>query len=260
MNPPVDEDYVFNFKFSKWVGLYQILDPTARQLYDHNVYHIIVIIFSVFIFGISAMCPIGLYYLTNDAIAFSYYIGSIEQFLFAVFKILSIVYYSNELWKCITNTSFKTMSYGLHSRIIFKRWQKYTMRVAMLYIVLVCFILLIWMLNPFMFNTTTVSVKNLDSSYSIYRMNIFNIYVPISDVVYNRYFILFYIIDFIILILFFIFTTIYDICMIMICCTLLCQLETINDSLRTLGHNNKCSARYFSEYIIYFIYIYIHIL
>lgn len=252
MNTPVDEDYVFNFKLSKWVGLYQILDPTAAKLYDHNVYHIIVIIFSVYICSISAMCPICLYYLTNDAIAFSFYFGSVEQFLFAVFKILRVVYHSKDLWKCITNTSFKTMSYGRHSRIIFERWQAYSTKIAISYTVLVCVVLLIWMSNPFVFNTTMISVKNLDSSYSNYRLNIFNVSAPISDRVYNRYFILFYIMDFIILIAYLFFITIYDICMVMICCALSCQLETINESLRTLGHNNTRSVEYFSEYAIRF--------
>lgn len=98
---------------------------------------------------------------------------------------------------------------------------------------------IIWTFIPFIFSKTTFSVKILDGSYNVYRMNIFNVYVPVSDEFYNKYFILFYIFDFITVNFYFAFTMTFDIYMIMTCYTFVYQLDTINDSITTLGHNNK---------------------
>lgn len=247
MNPPIDENYVFNFRLSKFIGLYQILNPCTKKYYNQNVYHIIIILLSVYIFSISILSPIGLYNLINDAIPFAFYMGTIEQFFFSIYKVLNIVYYSNVLWKCMINTNNKFMSCGLNNRNIFNYWQNYSAKMALIYIIMICFIILIWASCPLIFNKTIVTVRNLDGSYSIFKINIFNVYVPISDEVYNKYFTIFYIIEFIALILFITFSTIYDIFMIMICYTFVCQLEMINDGLKKLMHN-KSSAGSISEY------------
>lgn len=105
-----NDDYIFNFKLSKLIGLYQILDPSTTKFYNQNVYHILFVVFSIYMVSISTMLPIGLYYSMNDVIAFAFYMGSLEQFLFCTYRVLNVVYYSKNLWKCIINTSNKYLN------------------------------------------------------------------------------------------------------------------------------------------------------
>lgn len=249
MNPLINDDYVFNIELSKFIGLYQILDPSTVKFYNYNVFHIIITFASVFILSISLLCPIGFYSLMNDVIAFTFYLGVVEQFLISIYKALHIVYHSNDLWKIILNTSYTLFSYAFYNRNIFKYWQKRSLNITVLYITAVSFNLLIWMVIPFIFNNTLISVKNLDNSYSYYRLNLFNMYLPISAELYNKYFIVFYFIDSAALVLYLICSMIHDIFKIMTCYTLVCQLETVNDGFQSLGQNNRTySDKNFSKY------------
>lgn len=252
MEYPIDEDHVFNFKLCNSFGLYQILNPNTVKLYNHNAYHVIVVVICVYMF--SSMIPsiICIRNFMNDTIEFTYYIGLIEQILFVIYKMLNIVYYSNDIWKFIANTRFETMSSGLYDINIFKHWQKHSVNIAITYVIMFGLIVVIWTLNPFIFNTSKVSLKNADNSYNYYRLNIYNIYLPVSDELYNKYFIVFFIIDLTVAILFSICAFIYDIYMVMACYTLICQLEIINDGLRTLGHKHKYSAEHYREYTFFF--------
>lgn len=249
MNHLINDDYVFNIKLSKYIGLYQILDPSTVKFYNCNVFRIFIIFASVFILSISLLCPMGFYHLMNDVIAFTFYLGVVEQFLISVYKALHIVYYSSDLWKIILNTSYALFSYAFYNRNIFKYWQKHSLNVIVLYIMAICFNLVIWTITPFIFNNTLISVKNLDNSYSYYRLNILNVYLPIPAELYNIYFNVFYIMDSTILVSYLICTTIHDIFKIMTCYTLVCQLETVNDGFQTLGENNRMySDKNFGKY------------
>lgn len=247
MEPKCDEEYIFNLKLARLVGINRILDPNTTKLFGYNAMHIIIVFFVLFVSTSSMLCPIGLYYLTNDVTAFIFYLGCVINLLLSCYKIINVLYYSEDLWKCIEITSIKFISYKGNNMSIMKNWRLRSIRVSYICFTIVFAAWFCWSLSPCAFKKTTIKIKNLDGSYNYYRMNIFNIYLLVSDETYNNHFNIFYFIEIINGVCFFYFTIIYDILMITMCFAISCQLEAIYKSFKFLGYN--CSKRkYLSTY------------
>lgn len=236
MDPTKENDYVFNFKLARLMGLYQILDPTTTTLCGYNIYHITMAVFSLYLYFMSSLCPISLYYLMNDIIAFAFYVGTTLNYLYSCFKIKIFVNRSKDIWNFIDVTSFNFMSYQHYNREIFTNWRTICIRTSYMYIVLVLFVLLCWSVSPFMFNNTLVKIRNLDGSFSKYQINVINSFVMLSDETYNRHLVLFYFVELTTGVFFIYFTAVFDILVIMMCLALCCQLEAISSAVQSLGY------------------------
>lgn len=236
MDATKENEYIFNLKLSKLMGLYQILDPNTIRIFGHNVYHIGLVFVSLYMMAISMLCPIGLFYLMNDINAFVFYLGCIQNYVFSCYKIINLLYYSNDIWKCTDISSVKFLSYRYYNRSIFKNWQTRSIRLSNIYVSLSVIATLFWLIISKSLSKNIVTIKNLDGSFSKYRMNIFNLYLIASDETYNRYFNAFYLIESIIGVAFLYFSILFDVLMVMMCFSLSCQLETICDAIKSLGY------------------------
>lgn len=237
MDTTKENEYVFNFKLARLMGLYQILDPTTITLCGYNVYHIIMAVFKLYLYFMSLLGPISLYYLTNDVIAFTFYVGTVQNYIYSCFKIIMFVNRSKDIWNLIDVTSFNFMSYRHYNRNIFTNWRTICIWTSYMYIILVFFVLLCWSASPFVFSNTIVQIKNIDGSYSKYQINVINSFVMLSDETYNKHLALFYCVELTAGVLFMYFTTIFDIFVIMICFALCCQMEAISSAVQSLGYN-----------------------
>lgn len=74
---------------------------------------------------------------------------------------------------------------------LFERWRKRSTKVTVMYVIMFGLVVITSMLNPFIFDTSRVSFKNADNSYNYYRLNVYSIHSPVSDELYNKYFIAF---------------------------------------------------------------------
>lgn len=231
-----ENEHIFNFKLARLVGLYQILDPTTFTLFGYNGYHILMGLFSLYLYFMSSLCPISLYYLMNDVIAFTFYVGCVENYLFSCYKIIIIVHHSKDIWNCIDVTSFNFMSYRHYDRRIFVNWRTICVRTSRMYIILVFFVLLCWAVSPFVFNDTLVKIKNTNGSYNNYQINVINSFVMLSDETYNKHVAVFYCVELLAGFLFIYFTTIFDVLVIMMCLALSCQLDAISHTVQSLGY------------------------
>lgn len=247
MDPTKDNEYIFNLKLSKLMGLYQILDPNTIRIFGFNVYHIGIVFISLYMMAISMWCSISLYYLTNDINAFVFYFGCVQNYMFSCYKIIQILYYSKDIWKCIDITSVRFLSYQYYDKSIFKNWQTRSIRISKRYVSLSSIAMLFWIIISKALSKNIITIKNLDGSLSKYRMNIFNLYLIASDETYNRHFNLLYLIELVIAIAFLYFSLLFDVLMIMMCFSISCQLETICDAMKSLGH--RCSKNVLSTYI-----------
>lgn len=248
MDASKQNQYVFNLKLVEFLGLRQILDPETAKFYGYNVLHIIIAVFSVYILSITMLCPFGFYYFMNDVDAFIFYMGCIENYSFSVYKIMNIVYYSKDLWKCMNNTNFNLMVYKHYDISIFEMWRKRSLRVSFIYVVIAFIGMVSWISVPLVFSKTMVTIKNLDGSYSRFRINISNMYLIVSDETYNKHLNVFYVVEVIVFVAFYYFSLIFDICMVIICFAILCQLDIICNTIQSLGYkirsNNNCSSMY----------------
>lgn len=245
----LEKNYIFSLTLTKLVGLYQILDPDTCKMYGFNTYHVGIYVFSLYLFVISLLGLVGLYYSMNDWVAFVLNLGFPENFLFAIYKVIHIVHYSKDMWKLLGVSRFDLFSCGRYNRHIFEKWQRFCTRVTYAYVIILFFCMLIWTLVPCIFNSNTIMIKNRDGSFSEYRMNIINQYLIVSDVTYNKHYNAFYCIEIVILCSFLYITMIYDILVVIMFFALSYQLETISDAVQNLGYRR--STDNISTYITY---------
>lgn len=247
MNPTEDNQYVIDLKLLKYLGLYQILDPNTKEVYGCNIYHFISIFIALPLIAVSLLCPFGLYNLLNDITASLLYFGSVNNYLFSCYKMYNIAKHAKDIWACIDVTRRDFMLYRAYNRNVFNYWQKHTLRVMYSYLCVVLPPVLIWYLSPCVFRNTTVAYKNMDGTYSKYRMNIINLYMIVSTETYNRNFYKFYFFELAIYSGFYYFSLLYDILVGMLSFALSCQLETISDGIHSLGYESQIDN--FGKYV-----------
>lgn len=239
MNPTEDNQYVIDIKLLKYLGVYQILEPNTKKICGYNAHHIVSVFIGLPMIIVTMLCPFGLYNLLNDITAFILYLGSVNNYLFSCYKMFSIAKHSKEIWACIDVTRRDFMRYRNYNRNVFNYWQKYTLRVMYSYLSVVLPPVLVWFLSPCVLRNTTVAYRNMDGTYSKYRMNIINLYLVVSAETYNRNFYKFYFLELTTYCGFYYFSVLFDILMGMLCFALSCQLETIADGIHSLGYASR---------------------
>lgn len=232
---------ILNLKLSKLVGLYQILDPNTGKMFGYNVYRVIVVLFSLTLFGVATFFPMSLYYLKNDVMAFTFNLGCSQNLAFCSYKMILILYHTGDIWECIEVTGLEFIAYEKYDRNVFNDWRGISWRITRVYIVFCVLVTVVFILDPLVFNTAMVTIKNIDGSFSNYRNNVLNTYMSlITDETYNnRYFYVFFATDTITVISFVYCSMVFDIIMLVICCALSCHLETISNAIGSLGHERS---------------------
>lgn len=234
MDPTDGQRYEINMQLAKCLGLYRILNPNTTKIFGHNVYHIVIVILGLFICTISIFYPICFYNLTKNVSAFPFFLGCLSSYMLSFYKIIIIVYYSDDIWKCIEVISLDSMSYKHYNRKIFEKWRIRSVNVSYVYVLIIFSILLSWCFSPYAYYKKMEALRNYDSPYSGYLMNIFNLYSSILDQLYNDHFSILYIAEINILVFFLYFSTTFDMFMVFMCFAMSCQLETICDGIESL--------------------------
>lgn len=244
MDTTDENQYVFNLNLLKRLGVYQILNPETRNIFGYNVYHVVSVFIALPMLVVSILCPFGLYHLLNDITAFILYFGSVNNYLFSCYKMYIIVIHSKDIWDCVDVTRRDFMSYQKYDATVFNNWQNRIVRVMYTYLCVVSLPILIWFMSPCILQNTTVSYRNLDGTYSTYRMNIINLYLIVSSETYNSYFYVFYLVELTIYVGFYFFSILFDILLGVLCFALSCQLETISDGIHSLGYGSSIGCHY----------------
>lgn len=241
MDATKENQYIFNWKLAKYMGIYQILNPETVKIFGYNVYHVFAFFGVLCLSSISMLCPFGMVQLIKEENFFTFYLGCVINLLFSCYKMIIIAYHSKDIWDCIDVTSLNLLSYHHYDRNIFRNWRKRSIRTSYISIVSTMLAFCFWILSPIVFHNTIMTIKHDDGSSSNYRMNIFNMYIFASDVTYNKYFNTFFFIEIILAVWYFYFTIIFEVLMVMMCSALSCQLETISSRINLLGHD-ICSS------------------
>lgn len=237
---------IFNIGLARLISLYQHLNPHSTKIRGYTVYHITNICIGFFMITVSMLGPFGLYHLMNDVIAFIFYLGCIINLPFSCYKIFIIIYYAKDLWICCEIGSYNFLSYQKYNKHILKTWRRKSTIISSALTTMAIMAIIIWTTTPYIFNKIIVTIKNIDGSYSKYRMNIFNLYFIVSAETYNKYFNEFYVLETIMGVFYMYFTIVFDILMIFMCFAICSQLETISDGMKSLGHNRTMDN--FSKY------------
>lgn len=250
MDPSINEgrQFIFNLNFTKVVYLYQILKPNnATKIFGYKISHIVISSIALPMLIVSMLSPIGLYHVFSDLIVFTVYFGFVNNFLFSCYKMMNILYYSKDLWKCLDAIRSNFTSYQQYNRNIFTKWQKRFSRVIYTYATIYSIVLFIWIFSPYVFDAVAFTDINEDSPNNKTRSNIFNVYLVASGETYNKYFFIFYLIETMLSFGYVYYSILFDIVITVVCFGLSCRLEAVSDAIQSLGHakplTNNLSTR-----------------
>lgn len=235
--PKTDPDrYIVNLKLAAYTGLYQIVNPDSPTVFGRNVYQVCVALYSVYVTVILASIPVGLYHWTNDTAQFVMGLVLLNNYFFSVFKIVMVMRNARKIWDCVEVTRVDFMSrYGKYDRAPLTGCLRLTSKITKVY-TLFCYVLLVaWFLVPFGLKNTFMVIKQRDGTYWKYRVNVHNLYVPISAESYNENINYLYVLEVVFGYCYIAFTVIFDTFIVSMCLAIASQMETVNNAFTTLG-------------------------
>jgi len=240
------ERHVFNWKLAKLLGLYHVLGPSTLKICGFNIHpkYLFAVVLTPITVGTFVMSLIGIYYLMNDVVLFSFNVVLVTNVFLFCYKIISVLYYSNKIWKCFEISSSHFLSYQNYDRNIFEYWRRRTFRsfreTSMVFAVYIC-PYFVWSFSPCIFNNIYITVRQLDGFNDKFRLNIFNIYPVVSSETYNNNFEIFYCTEFIVHFIYMFISLVFDVFLVMMSYAICCQFETVCNGIEVLGqqpHSN----------------------
>jgi len=230
---------IFNIKLAKLTSLYQILNPGTVKYWGRNVYHIIVACFTLYVFAATVTLFISALHCSTYNLFLSMdYNWKFLCWLYAVYKICIIVFYSNDLWNCLSIARYDFTSFSNRYRHILDCWRNRVVLILILYLIL-CYVgVLVFSLFPLSLSENKLPVKNLVGLIGNYRQNIINLYLIVSDETYNAHFYEFYIVEVLSTFLVLQSFLIFDNIMVTLCLSLCCHMQIINSAFESVGYKS----------------------
>jgi len=246
-----EKNHIFNIRLAKLICLYQLLNPGTITFLGRNVYQIFVAFFVLYLAVISvAMFVDCLRLWTYDtSVSILDLLLAINSF-YACYKMSLIIYNSNDIWDCLSTTSYGFTSSSFRKRtghVLMDRWRAhsnwYTTSLAVAY----CLSTVFYIRCHLVFGDPIRPIRNFDGTIGNYRWNVLNLSILTSDLTYNEYYNTFFVIEALYIILIAIFYLIFDILLLTMCLATCCQLKLIEDAFKSV--NNKSLIDPFSSEI-----------
>ncbi|XP_050057787.1 uncharacterized protein LOC126550395 isoform X2 [Aphis gossypii] len=247
-----ENNYVFNIRLARRIGLYQILDSKTIKYRGKNVYHIFIAFIALYwcviliVFSVSSV-----HYWTNNMTISIDYFWKAENTLFIIYKMWIVIYHSNDIWNCLSITWYGfTSSFSFQKRHILDRWRKRSMSFSTLFAFTYFFGLTIFVGLTQIFRNDTTPVKNRDGSVGYYRQNIMNFYIIVSDETYNTYYNTFFFAEALLTVSLATFFLLFDILLVTLCFAICGQMEMIKSDFESVGHKSIRGPRSPIDYTV----------
>lgn len=236
---------ILNVKLSKILGLYQILDPKSPKIFGYNVYQIIGMILLMIEAVLLSLSATGIYYWMSSLTYMIPLLGYSTCVLCTCYKMWILFQQPEQLRNCIEVACDDFMMNGHYGSVLHQRIQKKTAWITSSYVILGLMILFIYIVTPYIFNENYVLLKGLNGEEHEYHLSVFNLYFPVSNEEYNKYFVFFHVFELIFGLIWVIYSHVFDLFAITMCYAISVQLKTINIAFATLGQK---MIEYHSEY------------
>ncbi|XP_060879091.1 odorant receptor 46a-like [Metopolophium dirhodum] len=242
-------NHVFNIKLTKFIGLYQMLDPGSLKYRGRNVYHISAACILLFMCLNSVLLNVsGLYYWTDNMSISVDCFWKAEILVYLVYKMWIVVHHSNDIWDCLSITRYDFTSFSLRNRHILDRWRGRSVWLTTMCAILYSGFSAIYLGSTLAFRNNILPIKNHDGSVGFYRQNVMNLYLFVSDETYNANYNTFYIVEALYLAMMIISFIIFDIVLITLCIALCCQMQMICSAFKSVGHKSLCDSHSSIDY------------
>lgn len=256
------DKYILDIKLAAYTGLYQLIYPSSgtRTILGYNVYHVSVLAYVSFVAVMLALIPVGLYRCRADDITGQLVMGLIllGNYSFSIYKVIVVMRNSRRIWDCVkvTRIDFLVCHGGYRTDVV-KTCLTRSARITYAYSVCCYSVLLLWYTTPFILRNSHITVKYRDGTYRDYRVNVHNLYVPVSSVTYNEYFLYFYVLDVAFGLCYIAFSVMFGNFVVSTCLAISSQIEMVGEAFQSLGHKlqtTSTTGRYKARHIIYALY------
>lgn len=251
MNTGNEEKFIFNTAVAKIIGFYHLLNPETIKYRGFNIFHIIIVAFFVFYSSpiIMVMYFNSFYYWANNPTTSLVYLLNTTNCTFLSYKMVVIIYHSENIWNCMEITRFDFLSYKFYNKSILEKWRTISIKITTIYSTMIFLGFSCYILSPLLFTDSYYSIKNHDGSISNYRLSVFNLYSLLSSETLNKYFILFYSIEVLDSCAYGIVFILFDIILVTLCLAITCQLQMISRAFESIGHKSNIhpSSKYHTK-------------
>ncbi|XP_060876929.1 uncharacterized protein LOC132949860 [Metopolophium dirhodum] len=235
-----DRNHVFNITLAKLMGLYQTLDPGSFKICrGQSVYHVVAafIALCLCVFGILLNVS-GVYYWTdNMPLSIDYHWKAFVS-LYLFYQTCIVIYYSDDIWNCLSITCYGFTSNSLRDRHILDRWREQSVLITTILLVTNITSLIIYFVSTLALSNDMLLIKNRDGSVSSYRQNLFNLYLFAPDETYNAHYYTFYLVEGSYLVSLSMALCVFDILLVTLCLAISCQMEMICTAFESVGHKS----------------------
>lgn len=220
---------IVNSQTLKYIGVFKFLNPQSPKIYDINIYKLIAKIELLFSTLSLILTTFSIYYSSYDmnlCVPYIFYFVSIfEKSLFQYY----IIKYSDNIWDFmhVINKNFIVFNNPIKEPFSTEPSKyKIAMRTT-LYIWV--FVSITWIFTPLVQQKNYRVIHFRNNIYN-YHYSVFNFIIPITDKIYNEYFIIIYVIEAIVMICFIHMAILYDSIVITSCISIEYQLQRIANS------------------------------
>jgi len=234
-----DQNHVFNVTLAKLIGLYQTLDPETTKLRGKNVYRVVMAFIALYIGATAVILTVsGVYYWTNNMpLSVDCYWKGIVSFSMC-YSMWVIVHNSNDIWNCLSITCYGLTSHSLRDRRILDRWRERSVLITTTLTVVYLMSAVVFIISSLVLSNDTLPVKNQDGSVSNYRINVFNLYVFLSEDTYNAHYNLFYVVEALCVVSLLLSFFLFDVLLVTLCLAVSCQMQMICTAFESVGHKS----------------------
>jgi len=249
----VSKNLMINMRLMKKTGFYQLLDSHSLKVFGHNVFKCMSVVQMSILLSVAFLSAANIYYFSDDINTVMMYSMLITSDVLSILKIYYILQNLDTIWNCTQMTSIDDLCYKYHDRRILEdgrsKSSSYSILIMFMWLNLVAF----WSLGPLFVTNYFLIVEQKDEIYR-YRYNILNFAFPVTDRFYNDNFMIYYWIEFIVLVLWCHCTMNFDVLLLSMNITFKYQLKTIANSFSEFNftRHNDFKSKLFYTYTQYY--------
>ncbi|XP_060857454.1 uncharacterized protein LOC132935036 isoform X1 [Metopolophium dirhodum] len=234
-----EKNHIFNIKFTKLIGLYQMVDPNSIKCRGRNIYHVVMWCVMLYVFIVSMILVLsGLYnWSVNIPISIDYICKAVNTF-YLTYKMCVIIRHSNTIWNCLSITRYDFTSFSNRNKHILDHWRERLTWFMTMYTTMYFTAIVNYSVATLAFSEVKSPVRNHEGSIEYYRMNNMNFYLIASEDTYNSHYNKFYFIETLFVFITAMFFLLFDLLLVILCFGMSCQLEMICSAYESVGHKS----------------------
>lgn len=239
------DETVLDFKYFNMLRIYDLFNPHIPKIFGWNRYQLFCIVFSVFSIVVFGYATVGLFVDLEDKLDEVEIVLTTTihmEHVACLVKLAVFIHYSDTVWDLFNVFRVDFLASGpccKHSQILHETRAR-SSRFIVAYIYIALLLIQQWGSFPYTYN------KFIGFEGPNHRlMNIYNLRYPLSTDVYNEYYILFYVLEFLIALHLSMCFFLSDVMLISFSWVMIVQHDVLAQSFQEIGHGkNQQTGRF----------------